>query len=121
MSVECNAEKLTENPVISGWVERVALDEALPETAAQQAIFYAEQGIWQDALSTLATLRYHHPSNPAVTTDWQELMEAAGLERFSEQTGLYRSHYANVLGEHFDRVKIPETLDFSIIQAGLAY
>jgi hypothetical protein len=34
---------------------------------------------------------------------------------------LYRSHYANVCDEHFDGVKMPETLDFSIIQAGLAY
>jgi hypothetical protein len=85
MSVECNAEKLTENPVISGWVQRVVLDEPLPETALQQAAFYAEQGIWQDALSTLATLRYSSPNNPAFMTDWQELMEAAGLERFSDQ------------------------------------
>ncbi|NJN22091.1 MAG: DUF928 domain-containing protein [Leptolyngbya sp. RL_3_1] len=85
MSVECNAEKLTENPVISGWVQRVGLDQPLPETAAQQAAFYAEQGIWQDALSTLATLRYGNPDNAAFITDWQALMEAAGLEGFADQ------------------------------------
>ncbi len=85
MSVECNAEKLTENPVISGWVQRVILDEPLPDTAAQQVVFYAEKGIWQDALSTLAMLRYQHPNNPAVTTDWQELMDSAGLDVFADQ------------------------------------
>jgi hypothetical protein len=85
MSVECNAEKLTENPVVSGWVRRVVLAEPLPETAVQQVAFYAEQGIWQDALSTLAMLRYDNPNNPAFITDWRELMEAAGLEGFADQ------------------------------------
>jgi GAF domain-containing protein len=31
------------------------------------------------------------------------------------QSWLYRSHYANVCGEHLGRAKMPETLDFSII------
>jgi hypothetical protein len=48
-------------------------------------------------------------------------VSAEARDALLKEVGLYRSHYANVCGEHLGRVKMPETLDFSIIQADLAY
>ncbi len=84
MAVECNGNTADGNPVVSGWVSRTDLSGVSPAgTPSQQAAFYAENGIWQDAVSTLATARYQDPSNGTVSADWRSLMESAGLVEFS--------------------------------------
>lgn len=84
MQVICNAENAAENPTLSSWVERVSLDTP-EESGLSAAMFYAEQGIWQDAVAILAQLHYSNPSDAAVAADWQELLDVAGLTEFSTE------------------------------------
>ncbi|WP_008317326.1 DUF928 domain-containing protein [Leptolyngbya sp. PCC 6406] len=84
MAVECNVNTADGNPVVSGWISRTTLAGVpVTGTPSQQATFYAENGIWQDAVSTLATARYQDPANGTVSADWRSLMESAGLVEFS--------------------------------------
>lgn len=85
MAVECDAEKLTENPVVSGWLQRVAATELPPVPASVEATvaFYAEAGLWQNALTVLANARYDYPADRALRETWSDLLNAAGLEAIS--------------------------------------
>jgi hypothetical protein len=86
MAVECDTEELTENPVVSGWVRRVASADlpSPPSTVVSAVLFYAEQGIWQNALTILATERYNNPGDLALSQTWTDLLTAAGLETLAE-------------------------------------
>jgi hypothetical protein len=86
MAVECDTEELTANPVVSGWLRRIA-DEDLPPaptTATAAVLFYAEQGIWQNALTLLANARYAQPEDRNLTQTWQDLLTAAGLAEIAD-------------------------------------
>ncbi len=74
----------------SGWVERVEpsaeLSAALATApAADLPKLYAEAGLWQDALTALASLRQSEPQNPAVIAQWQNLLQDVGLEALADQ------------------------------------
>ena len=49
MAMQCNAEDLDGNPVISGWIMRTAQTAALQGNTFNQAATLAEAGIWQDS------------------------------------------------------------------------
>lgn len=68
------------NPMfVDGWVERKP--NALSQTALsrEQAQRYAANGIWYDALTTLAQLRRQKPQDSTLTQDWTNLLQSAGL------------------------------------------
>lgn len=79
------------NPISTwGEIERVELDQLVvtqlnQASAREQAALYAANGIWYEALTTLAELRLANPTDPAITTDWTSLLESAGLADVAEQ------------------------------------
>jgi hypothetical protein len=73
-----------------GWIQRTELDRNLSKqidraTSIKRVSLYAENGLWHDALSTLANLRATRPQDPALTQDWQNLLEAIGLKDLANQ------------------------------------
>lgn len=84
-TLECNEDDSSGNPVVTGIIRRVAIDNAL-QTQIQQAKpedlpgIYAAAEIWQDALMRSAQLR----QNPATASQgnmmWQNLLKSAGLD-----------------------------------------
>ncbi|WAL59220.1 DUF928 domain-containing protein [Thermocoleostomius sinensis] len=67
-----------------GEIQRVDLSPTLKAQLAQsshrdQSALYAAQGIWLDALTTLAELRLSEPTNTALVTDWRSLLQSAHL------------------------------------------
>lgn len=68
-----------------GWVQRMSssptltsqLKQASPQ---QQAALYAQNGIWFDALTTLAEQRLASPQEARLIEDWQTLLRSIGLE-----------------------------------------
>lgn len=69
---------------VDGWVQRVELTPQLKQqlqtvSPQQQASLYASQGIWYDALTTVAAQQQKYPKNPSLTADWTELLQAIGL------------------------------------------
>ncbi|WP_254721630.1 DUF928 domain-containing protein [Kovacikia minuta] len=70
---------------MEGTIHRVVQDRAIAaqiESASpqQKVELYAQNGIWFDALTTLANLRLANPQDPALTSDWDSLLRSVGLE-----------------------------------------
>jgi hypothetical protein len=65
---------------LSGWVERVTTPTA-PQDLQERVSFYAENGIWQDAMGSLVQLR-QQGGETDWAKDWTELMDSAQLSQF---------------------------------------
>jgi Domain of Unknown Function (DUF928) len=69
------------NPNVSGWIEWVEVEPqtlklitAAKPKPTQQAILYANEGLWYDAVNILAIQRGQKPNNQEVNTLWQQLL-----------------------------------------------
>ncbi len=69
---------------VEGWVQRVSLTPTLAsqlKTAPteKQIRLYAQDGLWYDALTSLAELRRMNPQDGTLKADWQQLLQSVGL------------------------------------------
>jgi Domain of Unknown Function (DUF928) len=76
---------------VEGWIQRTELDHTLSKqidraTPTDKVSLYAENGLWHDALTTLANLRATKPQDPKLTQDWQNLLDAIGLKDLVDQS-----------------------------------
>lgn len=83
-SIICNTEDRSLDKLVNGAIERVnnstvlsKVEEAKPQ---ERLSIYAEAGIWQDLLDTLAKLRYSNPYDTAFKADWESLLMSQGIE-----------------------------------------
>lgn len=81
--LECSVEKPDSNPLFESWVQRTDLATTAPAGKADAVAFYAENGIWQDAVGLLGNARYANGSDTEANQLWQQLMEAADLSEFA--------------------------------------
>jgi hypothetical protein len=89
INFECPSDSLVTRQ-INGWVQRVAPDSKLTEllknaTPEQQAILYAKNGIWFDALTTLGDLRRSKPKDLSAIENWNRLLQSIGLENLKTE------------------------------------
>ena len=75
---------------VDGWVQRSELDRNLSEqlqraTPTAKVSLYAENGLWYDALATLANLRANQPQDTGLIQNWQKLLEAIELGNLASQ------------------------------------
>jgi hypothetical protein len=75
---------------VSGWIERIYPDADFLETLNQmepssRPMFYAQAGIWFDAVASLATLRSENPDDSDLETQWIQLLESIGLDDIAER------------------------------------
>lgn len=66
-SVICDSDKLSRNPVVRGWVQRVEPTEELKLALRnaprfEQYMAYAENGIWFETVNSLVKIRRQYPS-----------------------------------------------------------
>ncbi|MDX2239561.1 MAG: DUF928 domain-containing protein [Leptolyngbyaceae cyanobacterium bins.302] len=88
--VSCNENDQIANPSLEGWVERV---EPTPDLSSQlqkadfksRARIYAENGIWYEAVTTLATLRQTNPKDAATIAGWNELLKSVNLDAIAAE------------------------------------
>jgi hypothetical protein len=90
VKVVCEPNQAEALEYVEGWVQRTQLDQGLSDrlaqaTPQQQAALYAENGIWYDALTTLAELKLAQPTDRAIAQDWTALLTAVGLESLATQ------------------------------------
>lgn len=76
--------------LVHGWIQRVVLDpdqksQVQKATAQQRVAFYARNGIWHDALTTLAELRSANPGDAALANDWINLLHEVGLDAIAKE------------------------------------
>lgn len=92
VSVFCNDPKAESPPLrIQAGVVRLAPTPALTRDLARAATprdrarIYAQNGVWYDALATLATLRRQNPQDPTLLADWNTLLESVGLQDVADK------------------------------------
>jgi hypothetical protein len=89
-SLVCNPEDRSADKVESGVVRRVELSAdilgALENAdARQKTVIYAENGIWHDALGTLAAARRANLNDPVLKTDWESLLDSVTLREIAKE------------------------------------
>jgi Domain of Unknown Function (DUF928) len=83
-NVYCEPQQQAPPLYVEGVVQRVNLSPAVVQqlqTAQprQKVAIYAENGIWYEAINTLAELRQKNPQDVSLQTQWQDLLEGIGL------------------------------------------
>jgi len=83
-SIICNTQDRSMDKLVQGAIQRIddpqlmsKLDKASPQ---ERLKLYAEAGIWQDTLDTLAQLRYSRPQDSALKADWEGLLTTEGVK-----------------------------------------
>jgi hypothetical protein len=90
LSIVCDPAMRAQDVYVSGWVRRVAIEEALAARLQEaeglsRARLYLDAGLWSEALSALTVLRQTHPEDVAVAAQWSELLESVGLAQVSAE------------------------------------
>ncbi len=73
---------------VDGWITRSPLspaDSLMAATPREQAIFYAQQGIWQDTVTLLGERYRENTTDADIARDWESLLESAHLTQLIEQ------------------------------------
>ncbi len=84
LSIYCDAEVPDQPIQLQGTIERTTLSPELTAsleqstTPIEKAEFYAKNGIWHDAVTTLGMARLYAPSYP-LTIAWKDLLRQAEL------------------------------------------
>jgi hypothetical protein len=89
-TVVCDAQDRASDQLESGVVRRVELSpdilsELEKADPRQKTVIYAENGIWQDALSTLAAARRANPNDPDLAADWESLLDSVTLGEIAKE------------------------------------
>jgi hypothetical protein len=84
----CNeVQKRPRNYYVYGWVKRIettpSLDSQIKSRLPREYITYAENQIWESALTSLADLRLSNANLPQLREDWTGLLESVGLGEFA--------------------------------------
>jgi hypothetical protein len=91
LSLQCDPTNPRQIAFIRGGIQRVAIAPhpesvpMLPTPAAagsDQAVtarFYAQQGLWYDAITILAQALQTQPANQSIAQVWKDLLERSGL------------------------------------------
>lgn len=85
--VDCTSD----TPIfVEGWIQRAALKPAVVRqlktaTLRQKVALYAANGIWFDALTTLAELRSDYPNDSTLKDDWVSLLRSVGLNAIAQE------------------------------------
>jgi hypothetical protein len=89
-SLVCDPEDRAADKVESGVVRRVELSadilRQLENAEPRRKTFiYAENGIWQEALSNLAAARRANPNEPLFKSDWESLLDSVTLGAIAQE------------------------------------
>jgi hypothetical protein len=85
LKVRCNQQTTSVPVYVEGNIQRVklnpSLEQQLQETTdqRQKIAIYAAHGIWFDALTMLAQLRFANSHDGSLAADWQSLLQSGGL------------------------------------------
>lgn len=83
--VICQPNDRRKDEFVAGWIRRVQPNSDLLNTLKsspprQHPNVYAQAGIWQDTLTTLAELRRTRSADATVIDEWNRLLKSVGLE-----------------------------------------
>ncbi|XWK89932.1 MAG: DUF928 domain-containing protein [Phormidium sp.] len=75
---------------VQGSIKRVAVNQDLENKLKQGASLdlaetYQTNNLWYDAMATLAELRRSRPTDTAVATKWEQLLNSVNLQKLSQE------------------------------------
>lgn len=90
VTMVCDPEDASADPLIDGWVERIPVSEELQAeldnaTETDRPSIYARSGIWHEALTSLAELRQKNPEDETILSRWSEFLRSVSLGDFIEE------------------------------------
>ncbi|MDY6900820.1 MAG: DUF928 domain-containing protein [Cyanobacteriota bacterium] len=85
IDINCSSNGLSRKEFAQAWVKRETISSGFEAyldriLLRQQGIFYANKGIWYDAMGSFVKLKYE----PATNTEWKLMLESIGLGKFSK-------------------------------------
>jgi len=80
----------SDSKYVTGWIKRIEPNSELQQKLGtaprqEQPAIYAKNGIWYEALASLAELRCASPSDSTITSDWESLLQQVGLPEISQK------------------------------------
>jgi len=89
-TVVCDPEDRSSDQLETGIVRRVELSAEIlgkleNANPRQKTVIYAENGIWQDALSNLAAARRANPNDKDLAADWESLLDSVTLGAIAKE------------------------------------
>lgn len=91
-AISCSVTEPSANPYIWGQVQRTqptaSVAAALanePSLSLNRVALYGKDGLWYDALSTLAALQEEQPNNLLLHEIWEDLLKSVGLGAVAEE------------------------------------
>lgn len=90
-TVFCNPRNRKSSISVAGGIRRIALSPTI-DTQLKQATdrdrpkVYAQNGIWYEAISSLAELMQQKPNDSAIADEWKKLLESAGLTKLQDSS-----------------------------------
>ncbi|BBD58281.1 hypothetical protein NIES2109_10540 [Nostoc sp. HK-01] len=97
LTFACETQEDSPPIYVEGVIQRVKLSREITQelqtaTPLQQFAIYAQNGIWHEAITTLAKLRQEHPQDPALKTQWQNLLASIRLGNVATEPILSDKH-----------------------------
>jgi hypothetical protein len=89
-SLICQPDDRTQDVFISAGIQRVEVPAELATQLQQASLrdrshLYATNGIWHDTFAILLELRRSQPNDATLISDWEELLNSAGLNQVIEK------------------------------------
>jgi hypothetical protein len=89
-TVKCGNSRSSQSDFVKGWVQRIALSPTVANQIAtakphDRPAIHANNGLWFDALTTIAELRLKQPNDVKLLAEWQSLLESANLSDVADQ------------------------------------
>jgi hypothetical protein len=90
LSIPCNPRHRSQNPTLSGWIERVELSAQLArqieQAPLQQKIeLYFNQGLWYEGVTLALEYLRDRPQDTEFRQEWEELLTIAGLDTLQDR------------------------------------
>jgi Domain of Unknown Function (DUF928) len=90
LAMICSQYLEPDSPFVTGWIRRVEPNKAISHISPSQVSLdmlnkLAADGIWYDAVSTMAKLRKLHPNNRNLVVSWQRLLEHSELNAIAQE------------------------------------
>jgi hypothetical protein len=84
LAIICGKTLQPDDPILSGWVQRVVrtthLENQLKQkTYIQLAAWYGARGYWYDMIKTIIQAKLLHPNDVNLTKIWRDLLDSQGL------------------------------------------
>ncbi|HLO85944.1 MAG TPA: DUF928 domain-containing protein [Nostocaceae cyanobacterium] len=90
LSINCDQDQMSPPMYVEGVIYRVELNPTVANklktaTLVEKFAIYAENGIWHEAIATLAELRRQNPQDKSLQNYWQSLLTDIKLEDVAEK------------------------------------